>query len=69
MPVQDPDKPKGRGPVTVTGYLDRGPLSLRPQRSASCAAYSLAETGSSVVGEASAAAETLSLEVRVSSIG
>ena len=39
---------------------DRGPLSLRPQRSASSRGYSSAETGSSVVGEASASAVTLS---------
>ena len=67
--VPGPGQPKGRGPGTVAGCLGRGPPSLRPQRSARPVGYSLAETRSSVVGEASASAVKLSFVERLSSCG
>ena len=66
---QAPDKTRGRGPRNRYWFRGRGPLPLRPQRSARSLGYYVAEARSSVVGEASASAVTLSLVERASSCG
>jgi len=52
-----PDKTKGRGPRNRCRFRGRGPLPLRPQRSARSLGCYVAEARSSVDGEASASAE------------